>query len=73
MSAVVDRQTERRSGHLEDLYVRHSPEATRLAFLLTSDRELAQDLAQEAFIRVAGRFAHLRQATVFESSSDERS
>lgn len=32
----------------------------RLAYLLTGDRELANDLAQEAFVRAAGRFQHLR-------------
>jgi DNA-directed RNA polymerase specialized sigma24 family protein len=38
---------------LEALYLRHGPGALRLAYLLTGDRELAEDLAQEAFVRVA--------------------
>ncbi len=57
--------TEPRERSLEDLYVRHAPDAARLAFLLTGDRELAQDVAQDAFIRVAGRFRHLRYPDAF--------
>lgn len=45
---------------LAELYERNAPAAVRLAFLITFDRELAQDIAQEAFVRVAGRFRHLR-------------
>ena len=41
-------------GSLEDHYVRHAPEAVRLAYLLTGDASLAEDLAHEAFIKVAG-------------------
>ena len=47
---------------LEDLYLCHGPEALRLAYLLTGDRELAEDLAQEAFVRVARRLTGLRDA-----------
>jgi RNA polymerase sigma-70 factor (sigma-E family) len=53
------------AGGLEELYVRHAPDALRLAYLLTGDRELAQDVAQDAFIRVAGRFRHLRYPDAF--------
>jgi RNA polymerase sigma-70 factor (sigma-E family) len=45
---------------LEEIYVRNAPGAMRLAYFLTGDRELAEDLTQEAFVRVAGRFRHLR-------------
>ncbi len=45
---------------LEELYVQHAPRAQRLAYLLTGDRDDAADLVQEAFVRVAGRFGHLR-------------
>ncbi len=44
------------TGRLEDLYVRNAPGALRLAYFLTGNRELAEDLVQEAFVRVAGRF-----------------
>lgn len=52
-----------RLGHL---YRVHAPAATRLAYLLTGDKELARDLAQDAFVRVAGRFAALRAEESFE-------
>jgi RNA polymerase sigma-70 factor (sigma-E family) len=47
-------------GILADLYARHADEALRLAFLLTGDGTLAEDLVQDAFVRVAGRLLHLR-------------
>ena len=43
-------------GQLEDLYRAHAPDALRLAYLLTGDRSLAEDLAQDAFVKVLGRF-----------------
>lgn len=74
MSAIVDHDTteanettQPREGSLEDLYVRHAPEAVRLAFLLTGDAALAEDITQEAFIRVAGRFRHLRSPGAFDA------
>lgn len=45
---------------LEEAYVRNAPAALRLAYFLTGNREQAEDLVQEAFARVAGRFRHLR-------------
>ncbi len=54
-------------GRLDDLFVRHAPAATRLAYFLTGDRELAQDLVQEAFVRLFGRFRHLREPEAFEA------
>jgi RNA polymerase sigma-70 factor (sigma-E family) len=38
-----------------DLYDQMAPDLVRTAFLLTGDRELAQDLSQEAFVKVMGR------------------
>ena len=52
-------------GRLTELYVRHGPAAQRLAFLLTGDRAQAEDLVQEAFVRVVGRFGHLRVPDAF--------
>ena len=45
---------------LEALYETYGPDAKRLAYLLTGDTELAQDLVQEAFVRILGRFGNLR-------------
>jgi RNA polymerase sigma-70 factor (sigma-E family) len=40
---------------LADLYRAESAHIVNLAYLLTGQRQLAEDLAQEAFVRVAGR------------------
>ncbi len=45
--------------------MRHGPEALRLAYLLTGDRELSEDLVQEAFVRVARRLTGVRSADSF--------
>lgn len=58
-------RVEPRPGSLEDLYVRHVPEATRLAYLLTHNDAIAEDVAQEAFIKVAGRLRQLRSPDAF--------
>jgi RNA polymerase sigma-70 factor (sigma-E family) len=47
-------------GVLAELYVRHAPDGLRLAYLLTGDRAAAEDLVQDAFVRMAGRLVHLR-------------
>ena len=54
------------TGRLADLYERHAPAAGRLAYLLTGDVHLAEDLTQEAFVRAFGRFRDLRQPESFE-------
>jgi RNA polymerase sigma-70 factor (sigma-E family) len=51
---------------LAELYERHAPAAARLAYLLTGDRNRAEDLVQEAFVRLAGRFRHLRFPDAFD-------
>jgi len=48
------------TGKLGELYLRHADDAVRLAYLLTGDRALAEDLVQDAFVRLAGRLVHLR-------------
>jgi RNA polymerase sigma-70 factor (ECF subfamily) len=52
---------------LAELYERNAPRALGLAYLITSDPELAQDIMQEAFVRVAGRFSHLRSPEAFDT------
>jgi len=54
-------------AELEDLYRRHSNAAFGFAFLLTGDRYAAQDLVQEAFVRMVGRFEHLRHREAFDA------
>jgi RNA polymerase sigma factor (sigma-70 family) len=45
---------------IAELYASHAPKVGRLAYLLTGDRELAEDLAQEAFVRLIGRLSAVR-------------
>ena len=52
-------------GGLEGLYRSHAPEALRLAYLLTGERPLAEDLVQDAFVKVLGRFHDLRNKDAF--------
>jgi RNA polymerase sigma-70 factor (sigma-E family) len=61
--------TERAAGRggLAALYARHAAAAGRLAYLLTGSNSDAEDLVQEAFARVVGRFGHLRVPDAFEA------
>lgn len=52
---------------LAGLYEQHAPAALRLAYLLTSDHGLAEDLVQDAFVRVIGRFGQLRDEMGFDA------
>ena len=54
-------------GRLGELYAAHAPDAVRLAYLLTGDRALAEDLVHEAFVRLFGRFRDLRNPDAFGS------
>jgi RNA polymerase sigma-70 factor (sigma-E family) len=54
-----------RERGLEQLYRTHAPDALRLAYLLTGDRALAEDLVQDAFVKVLGRFHDLRNRDAF--------
>ncbi len=47
------------------LYEQHAGDARRLAYLLTGDAALAEDVVQDAFVRLAGRLAHLRNVDAF--------
>jgi RNA polymerase sigma-70 factor (sigma-E family) len=63
---TVDREERRTQEHgLEALYRAHAAEALRLGYLLTGDRTLAEDLVQDAFVRVLGRFHDLRNKDAF--------
>jgi RNA polymerase sigma factor (sigma-70 family) len=63
-TSVTSAQTA--SSKLEELYVLHAPAGLRFAYYLSGDPERARDLVQDAFERVAGRFAHLRQPDRFD-------
>ncbi len=54
-------------GKLAELYGRHVPAGMRLAYLLTGDRQQAEDLVQEAFVRCVGRFRYLRAPDAFDA------
>ena len=58
-------ETAGRQARLEELYLRNAPSALTTAYFLTGNRDLAEDLVQEAFVRVAGRFGHLRTPDAF--------
>jgi RNA polymerase sigma-70 factor (sigma-E family) len=50
-----------------ELYERHVGRAVGLARLLTGDATSAEDIAHEAFLKVAGRFGHLRRPDRFDA------
>ena len=65
---IPDMGAERgRASQLAEVYVRSAPAGFRLAYLLTGDRALAEDLVQEAFLRFVGRLHHLRDPEAFDA------
>ena len=50
-----------------ELYAAHAPRAGRLAYVLTRDRDLAEDVAQEAFARLIARLPRLRHPEAVEA------
>jgi RNA polymerase sigma-70 factor (sigma-E family) len=67
LSARAEGATTASGGRLADLYLRYADGATRLAYLLTGDRQLAEDIVQDAFVKLAGRLAHLRDPNAFDA------
>jgi RNA polymerase sigma-70 factor (sigma-E family) len=65
MTGEMAREGALERDRLADLYVAHAPEGIRLAFLLTGDWALAEDLVQDAFSRLVGRLQHLRDPGAF--------
>ncbi len=53
------RQTRR--AQLGEFYAAHADSAKRLAYLLTGNTELAEDITQDAFVKMAGRLGGLRR------------
>ena len=65
---VADMGTEQEgASRLAEVYMRSAPAGFRLAYLLTGDRALAEDLVQEAFLRFVGRLHHLRDPEAFDA------
>ena len=52
---------------VDDLYRDHGAAAFRLAYLLTGDRARAEDLVQDAFVRVLARVRHVREPEALRS------
>jgi RNA polymerase sigma-70 factor (sigma-E family) len=52
---------------LEEFYLRSAPAGIRLAYLLTGDRQLAEDVVQDAFVRFVRRFRYLRDPGAFDA------
>lgn len=65
MRAEVERSERLVGSRLGELYATHASEAIRLAYLLTGNRAQAEDLVQDAFVRLAGRFIDLRDPDGF--------
>jgi RNA polymerase sigma-70 factor (sigma-E family) len=65
LSAKMERIAAADRSRIADLYAVHADDAARLAYLLTGDRELAEDLVQDAFVKVTGRLGHLRDPAAF--------
>lgn len=60
------KESEKKSRSLAELFTRQLPRAVAMAYLMTGDRGVAEDLAQEAFIRLTGRFRHIRSPEAFD-------
>jgi RNA polymerase sigma-70 factor (sigma-E family) len=52
-------------GYLGELYETHALWAFRFAYMLAGDREVAEDLVQEAFLRAFDRLGTLRERDAF--------
>jgi RNA polymerase sigma-70 factor (sigma-E family) len=65
--AALIRSRSRPATRLEDLYVQHLPGAVQLGFVLTGSKSEAEDLAHDAFVRLASRYRNLRDAHAFRS------
>lgn len=63
MRVVVEARAETltpRRETVEDVYRAHGPHAFRLAYLLVGDDRLAEDVVQDAFMRLLGRLRSIR-------------
>jgi RNA polymerase sigma-70 factor (sigma-E family) len=67
LRSSVDERPTTETDKLGELYVRYADGAVRLAYLMTGDLSLSEDLVQDAFVRLAGRLVHLRDPGAFEA------
>jgi RNA polymerase sigma-70 factor (sigma-E family) len=73
MADTVSRRDEAASqpaparSRLEEVYLEHAAAFGRLAFLLTGNAQVAEDIVQEAFVRAFARLMHLRRHDTLES------
>jgi RNA polymerase sigma-70 factor (sigma-E family) len=55
------------NDRLDALYREHTPSALRLAYLLTGNKAMAEDVVHDAFIKVASRIRELREPEAFRA------
>jgi RNA polymerase sigma-70 factor (sigma-E family) len=65
-TSLEEAVAKRHEHRLTDLYWRHANDAVRLAYLLTGDQAAAEDIVQDAFVRLFGRFQDLRSMEAFD-------
>lgn len=65
-AGVEEIRLERALGPVASLYEEHAARAFRLAYLLTGDHDVAEDLVQDAFVKLIGRFFDLRNPESFD-------
>ena len=56
-----------RSDRVAELYALHAPDAARLAYLLTGNKQLAEDVVQDAFVKILGRFRDMGSVDSFKA------
>ncbi|MEA2477366.1 MAG: hypothetical protein QOF16_1429 [Actinomycetota bacterium] len=67
LNANVERQVVVDKPGIGELYLQHADSAVRFAYLLTGDLAVAEDLVQDAFVRLTGRLVHLRDPEAFDA------
>ena len=65
MHARTMNEPQARTSSMDELYRANAQRVGRLAYFLVGDRELAQDLVQEAFLKVFARWGNLREPQSF--------
>lgn len=64
-SLAVTGSAEGERDRLSLLYEAYWDQAIRLAYLITGDRDVVEDVVHQAFVRLIGRFRHLRSPESF--------